>query len=157
MLKKGVLVLSVWCWLNVVPAGASLLFIAQGKHAPGLKMRFVPEEVSGIESRALAVIDGLATLLNTLIAVYCVTVFFLIRKSLLARQRWSFFVFAIGASVLQMACYLADQVFFLSRNTLVIHLSSLLLVMGFGLCAVEIFRKEPNQPPQTIRTFSPRV
>jgi hypothetical protein len=145
MLKKGALVLSAWCWLNVLPAVASLLFIAQGKHAPGLKMLFTSEEVSGIENRALAMVDGLAVLLNTLIAVYCVSCFFVVRMAILKCQRWAFFVFVIGALILQAVCYLSDRSFFLGKNTLVIHLSSLLLLIGFGLCGIEIFKKKPNQ------------
>jgi len=141
--------LSAWCWLNVLPAVVSLLFIAQGKHAPGLKMRFAPAEIPGIESRALATVDGLATLLNTLIVVYCITCFFVVRRSLLQRERWSFFAFAIGALVMQSASYLSDSSFFLSKNSLVIHASCLLLVTGFGLCALEIFRNEPTCDPET--------
>jgi hypothetical protein len=109
-------------------------------------MRFASNEISGVESRALAMIDGLATLLNTLIAVYCLTCFFVVRRSLLKRQRWAFFVFAIGALILQAACYLSDRIFFLGKNTLVIHISSLLLLTGFGLCAAEIWEKEASAP-----------
>ena len=144
MLRKGALVLSIWCWLNVVPAGASLLLIIAGKHAPGLTMQFTAGEIPGIESRALAMVDGLATLLNALIIVYCITCFILVRQALLKRERGSFVVFALGAFVVQVVCYLADRSFFLSKNTAVLHVSSLFLVTGFGLCAREIFKKEPN-------------
>jgi uncharacterized membrane protein YjjP (DUF1212 family) len=109
-------------------------------------MRFKPAEVPGIENRALAMIDGLGMLLNTLIAVYCVTCFFVIRESLARGQRWSFFALSIGALLIQAACYLADRSFLLSKNTLLIHASSLLLVTGFLLCAKEIFRPTGSRP-----------
>lgn len=105
-------------------------------------MRFTSDEVSSIESRALAMIDGLATLLNVLIAVYCITCFVVVRSALLKRQRWAFFAFSIGALFLQAACYLADSSFFLSKNMLVLNISSLLLGTGFCLCAIDVFRKD---------------
>ncbi|HEY3755916.1 MAG TPA: hypothetical protein VGL42_07185 [Opitutaceae bacterium] len=123
----------------------SLWFIACRKHAPGLMMRFKPAEIPGIENRALAMIDGLGLLLNTLIAVYCVTCYFVIRRCLARRQRWAFFLLAIGALLIQAACYLADGNFFLNKNTLVLHASSILLATGFILCAIEIFKREPNR------------
>lgn len=143
MLKPGALILSVWCWLNVLPAVASLVSIASGKHAPGLSMRFAPEEIPAIESRALAMVDGLATLLNALIAVYCITCFVVVRKSLLKAERWSLVTFAIGALIIQVACYASDRLFFLSKNALVIHASSLVLLTGFILCVMGI-QKKPN-------------
>jgi hypothetical protein len=43
--------------------------------------------------------------------------------------------------------YVADHCYFLGVNAGLIHFSSLLLVIGFGLCAIGI-QKRPNQTLQ---------
>ena len=138
MLKSGAMILSVWCLLNILPGVGSLLFIFLGNHAPALRMLFTVEEIRTLDARALAVADGLAILLNTLIVVYCGLVFLVIRKCLLKRERWSFFALATGILILQTAGYISDR-FFLGKNFLVLNISSLVLLVGFGLCARELF------------------
>jgi len=77
MLKIGTWILSGWCVLNMLPGLGSLVFIAAGHHAPGLRMLFSPDEVRTIEARAVATVDGLAVLANALIVVYGATAFVL--------------------------------------------------------------------------------
>ena len=62
----------------------------------------MPDEVAGIEARALATVDGLAILLNTLIVVYCASLFMVVRRAL-----WTV---AGEALALQLAGYIADTV-----------------------------------------------
>jgi len=138
MLKIGAMILSGWCLLNILPGVGSLLFIWRGNHAPALRMLLTGEEIRTLDARALAAIDGLAILLNTLIVVYCGLVLLVIRKCLLKRERWSFFVLATGALILQAAGYISDRLF-TGRNFLVLNLSSLILLVGFGLCVHELF------------------
>jgi hypothetical protein len=108
MLRKGGVILSVWCWLNVLPAVASLFFIAQGRHAPALRMRFAADEIPPLDSRVLSVVDGLGTLLNTLIAIYCITCFFLVRMFIVKGHRGALWVFALGAAAIQTASYVVS-------------------------------------------------
>ena len=145
MLNKGVWVLSIWCLLNILPGLGSLLSIFLGYHAPGLRMLFEVQEISLIEARALATVDALATLLNTLIAVYCASVFVVVRKCLSKGERWSFFVLAGGVVPLQTAGYVSDLVFLGGRNLLALNISSAFLLLGYGLCATELFRKNAKE------------
>ena len=145
MLKKGAMILSVWCLLNILPGVGSLLFISFGNHAPGLRMQFTVEEIPTLDVRTLATADGLATLLNTLIAVYCASAFFIIRRCLVKGERWSFFVLALGTLSIQIAGYVSDGFFFMGKNTLVLNISSLLLLVGFGLSAAEMFKKNEER------------
>ena len=134
--------MSAWCWLNVLPGVGSLTFIAMGKRAPGLRMRFASEEIGSIESRAPSTVDGLATLLNALIAINCVTFFFVVRKSVLRKERWSLFTLGFGALILQAIACVSDHFFFLSKNTLVINVSSVLLLTGFGLSVIGLLKNK---------------
>ena len=135
----GVHVLSAWALLNILPALAALVLLALGQHAPGLRMLFAVEEIAVVEARALATVDGLAVLANTLIVVYCGTIFFLLRRCLLRGQRWSFFVLAGGLLAIQIAGYVLDHSFFRGQNLWLLNLSSLILLAGFGLCARGLF------------------
>ena len=141
MLKSGALILSIWCLLNVLPAAGSLLFIALGNHAPALRMRFQVEEIPELGARTLGIVDGLAILLNTLIAVYCASAFFVIRRCLLKGERWSLIVLASGIFILQIAAHVSDRCFFGGNNALALNISSFLLLIGFGLSAAGIFKK----------------
>ena len=132
MLRKGAWILSAWCVLCALPCMGSLVFIALGKHAPGLRMRFTVQEIPQLDARTLATVDGFATLLNSLIIIYCASIFFLIRRSLLKGERWSVFVVAVGTGLIQIICYLSDHFFFLGKNTLTLNLSSAVLLLGFG-------------------------
>src|SRR5262245_2311344 len=107
MLKHGTWILSGWCLLNLLPGLGSLLFIAAGHHAPGLRMLFSPDEVRTIPTRAVATVDGLAVLANALIVAYCATAFVLVRKCLAQGQRWAFWTLAVGTAALQVASYAA--------------------------------------------------
>jgi hypothetical protein len=132
--RIGANVLSAWCLLNVIPGLGSLIFILLGKHAPALRMLFAADEIGALDGRALAATDGIAVLLNSIIVVYSGTAFFVVRRCLLTGQRWSFIVLAAGVSVLQVAGYVSDH-FFQGKNILALNISSLILLVGFGLCA----------------------
>lgn len=43
---------------------------------------------------------------------------------------------ALGTLAIQVAAYASDTLFFEGKNLLVIHASSLLLILGFGLCGM---------------------
>jgi hypothetical protein len=141
--KIGANVLSAWCLLNVLPGLGSLVFIFLGNHAPALRMLFAANEIGSLDARALAAIDGLAVLGNTLIVVYFGTAFFVIRRCLFGGQRWSLIVLAVGVSVLQVSGYVTDG-FFHGKNMLALNTSSLILLVGFGLCAWGAFK--PARP-----------
>src|SRR5262245_9270638 len=140
MLKMGAMILSGWCLVNILPGVGSLLFIFSGNHAPALRLLFTVEEIQMLDARSLSAVDGLAILLNILIVLYCSLVFLVIRKCLLRKEGWSFFVLAGGILILQAGGYISDR-FFMGKNILVLNISSLVLLVGFGLCARELFKK----------------
>lgn len=141
MYTRGIQILSAWFILNMLPGIGSLVHLALGKHAPGLLMLFQPDEIPGIEARALATVDGLATIANTLIATYCLTGLFIVRHSLVRKELWAFNTLALGTLAIQVAAYASDTLFFEGKNLMVIHASSLLLILGFGLCGMGRSRK----------------
>src|SRR6185312_17300372 len=104
------------CVLNGLPGVGSLLYLVTGRHAPGLMMRFTAAEIPGIEARALATIDGLAVIANTLIAVYCATALLIVRSALARGERWALWALAGGAFALQLASYAVDALYFENKN-----------------------------------------
>src|SRR5689334_7836302 len=97
MARLGAHVLSFWFLVSSLPGLGSLAWILLGKHAPALRMLFESQAIEGLDARALAAIDGVALLANTLIVVYCASSLFIIRRCLLRRDRGSFLVLAGGA------------------------------------------------------------
>ena len=144
MLNRGSQILAAWCLVNCLPGIASLIFILTGRHAPGLRMRFSAADVTGIEPSALATVDGLAVIANTLIAVYCVSAFFIVWNALRKGQQWALWVLMAGTASVQVAGYAADMAYFFGQNLLVLNISSLWLVVGFSFCVRDL-KKRPVQ------------
>lgn len=138
MLKNGTIVLSVWCFLNALPGCFSLVILALGKHAPGLRMLFTEDEITRIEPKALATIDGLALIANTLISVVCLLILCIALKCLRAGQRWALHVLLAACASLQIASYLSDALYFRGQNLLAVNVSSAVLLVAFCLCAAGI-------------------
>ncbi len=140
MLKKGSWILQAWCVINAIPGLACLVFIALGHHAPGARMLFTPDEIPGIEARALATIDGLAVLGNALIVGVCGLSLMLIRRALAKKERWAFNTLLLSLLFIQAMGYWSDAHFGF-KNLIALNVSSAWLALGLGMCAREVFRK----------------
>jgi len=154
--RHGVLVLSAWCLLNMVTGVGSLVFIFLGRHAPALQYLFTAEQVAAMAPGILAATDGVATLANTLIVVYCATALALVRRSLPKEEPWALVVLALGLLVVQVAGYVTDHAFFLGKNLLALHGSSLVILVGLGLCARGVFLRRRIPTSQAQRNETPR-
>lgn len=143
---KGKIILSVWFFINILPAIGSLLFISFGKHAPALQTLFTQEEIQTLDLRLLATIDGLAILLNTLIVLYCSLALFVLIKHSLKAPKWTFVFLATGSLLLQTAGYTFDH-FLEGKNFLILNISTFILLIGFSFWSHDLFiqsRKQAN-------------
>jgi hypothetical protein len=117
----------------MLPALASLVNIAMGRHAPAMIMHFMPGEALLLDPRAVSTIDGLGTVLNGLILTYCLLAYHVVQKCIASRQTWALRIFIMGIMILQISGYASDQ-FFDGKNMLFLHFSSLILIVGLGFC-----------------------
>jgi|GEM_PF-2815740 len=130
----GITILSIWCVLNLLPGLGSVAFIALGHHAPALRYLIPVGEIATLDPRALAAIDGIALIANTLIAVHCALALMVVRRALARGERWALVVLVAGFATLQLASYLSDRVYFGGKNAIAVHASSVILVLGLGMC-----------------------
>ena len=137
-INKGTLVLQVWCVANIFPAVFSLFYIAVGKHAPALQMTHSDQEIVNLSAKVLATIDGLGVMVNTLILVYCISSFFIIFQIKQTKKASYLAIFVVSVSLVQIAGYVSDWLFYEGQNVYLLHLSSLILLVGIMLC---IFNK----------------
>ena len=100
MLKKGSTVLSIWCVINFLLAFIILIYvIILKKNSPILQVASFSEiEITSLSAKTIAALNALTILYNSCSVVVSVMVWLLIRKSLIAGQKWAFWVllFVIG-------------------------------------------------------------
>ena len=138
LINKGILILQVWCIVNMFPAVFSLFYIAAGKHAPALQMTHSNQEIGNLSAKVLATIDGLGIMANALIIAYCASSFFIVSWIRQTKKASYLAVFAASVLLVQIAGYVSDWLFYEGQNLYLLHLSSLILLAGIMLC---IFNK----------------
>ena len=136
LFNRGIQVLTLWCILNALPGIGSLVYLALGKHAPGLRMLHTDTEIPLIEPRTLATVDGLAVIANTLIAVYCLTALMIVRKALARHDHWALPTLWFGHIGVQLAAIVSDFTYFGGKNVLPILVSSGLGFGGLVMCTI---------------------
>jgi hypothetical protein len=107
MLRLGCIVLSVWTGFQLLLAlGIVIAMTVLGHHAPALTILFLPNEP--IETRALATIDSLAILGNSLIVAYCAAILVMTWAGVRRGVRWAFFAVAGSLLFVQFAGFTSD-------------------------------------------------
>ena len=100
MLKAGSRLLSIWCVINFILAFIILIYvIILKKDLPILQVASFSEiEITSLSAKTIAALNALTILYNSCSVVVSVMVWLLIRKSLIAGQKWAFWVllFVIG-------------------------------------------------------------
>jgi hypothetical protein len=98
-------------------------------------------ELGSLDRRILQTTDGVAIIANALIVSYCLISFFVVRKNLLKKEKWAFWVLTAGIFIIQAASYWSDRQF-LNKNFWIVNVSSAILLSGLGLCYLGIFHRE---------------
>jgi hypothetical protein len=100
MLKRGSIVLSIWCGINFVLAFIILCYVIVLKQdSPILQVAsFSEAEIAGLSARTIAALNAFTILYNSCSLADSVLTWPLIRKNLLAGQKSAFWrlVFVIG-------------------------------------------------------------
>ena len=100
MLKAGSRLLSIWCVINFLLAFIILIYvIIFNTNSPILQVASFSEiEIASLSAKTIAALNALTILYNSCSVVVSVLVWLLIRKSLIAGQKWAFWVllFVIG-------------------------------------------------------------
>jgi hypothetical protein len=142
MLKAGSIVLSIWSGINFLISTAILTMVVVFKaNSPLLDLVFEKSEVTGLSANVIASLNTLTILYNTCSVVLSVMVWFLIRKSLIAGQKWAFWALLFGIGFVEAMAFVASAPIGNARWQLYVVLS-VLYVVGTGLAGYSIFKRK---------------
>ena len=149
MLKRGSIVLSIWSGINFLLAAAILSSVVIfNANSPLLVMVFEKSEIASLDAKVIASLNALTILYNSCSVVLSVLVWLLIRKSLIAGQKWAFWVLLFVIGFVEVMAYIASAPIGNARWQVNV-VQSFLYVVGIGLSSYPIFKRETHIIKQT--------
>lgn len=141
MLKKGSMVLSIWCGINFMLAFIILCYvIVLGKDSPILQVAgFSEADIAGLSTRTIAALNCFTILYNSCSLMISVLTWPLIRKNLVAGEKWAFWLLVGVIGFIEAMAFLASSYIGNGRWQVNVLLSILYLV-GIGLSGCPIIR-----------------
>ena len=142
MLRRGSTVLSIWSGINFFLASLILASVVIfGANSPLLGMVFEKAEIVSLDVRVIASLNTLTILYNSCSMVVSVLVWLLIRKSLIAGQKWAFWVLLCVIGFVEVMAFIASSGVGNARWQ-VNAVQSALYVVGIGLSGYALFRSK---------------
>ena len=141
MLKKGSIVLSIWCIINFILAFIILTFvIVLKKNSPILQVAsFSEAEIISLSAKVIASLNALTILYNSCSVVVSVLVWSLIRKNLIAGQKWAFWVLLFVIGFVEVMAFIASAPIGNARWPVNV-VQSVLYIVGIGLSGWSLFK-----------------
>ncbi len=142
MLKAGSRFLSIWSGINFLLAAlilTSVVFL--NGNSPILALVFEQSEIASLDAKVIASLNALTILYNSCSVVLSVLVWLLIRKSLIAGQKWAFWVLLFVIGFVEVMAFIASAPIGNARWPVNVVLSAL-YVVGIGLSGYSLFNGE---------------
>ena len=141
MLKKGSIVLSIWCVINFILAFIILCYVIVLKEdSPILQVAaFSEAEIASLSAKTIAALNCFTILYNSCSLVLSVLAWPLIRKNLVAGQKSAFWMLVFVIGFVEVMAFLASSYIGHGRWQVNV-LQSILYVVGIGLCAYPILK-----------------
>lgn len=141
MLKKGSLVLTIWCVINFVLALTILFFVIVLKqNSPILQVAsFSKAEIASLSAKTLAALNCFTILYNSCSLAVSVLTWRLIRKNLVAGEKWAFWQLVGVIGFVEAMAFLASSYIGNGRWQVNVFQSVLYLV-GIGLSGYPIIK-----------------
>lgn len=146
MLKKGSLVLSIWCVINFILALIILCYvIILKKDSPILQVAsFSEAEIAGLGTKTIAALNCFTILYNSCSLVISVLTWPLIRKNLVAGENSAFWTLVFVIGFIEVMAFLASSYIGHGRWQ-VNFVQSVLYLAGIGLSGFAIFKGAKNE------------
>ncbi len=143
MLKKGSLVLSIWCGINFVLAFIILCYVIIFKqNSPILQVAsFSEAEIAGLGAKTIAALNCFTILYNSCSLMVSVLTWPLIRKSLVAGERSAFWTLAFVIGFIEVMAFIASSYIGHGRWQVNV-LQSVLYLVGIGMSGYSLFRNK---------------
>ena len=140
MLGRGSTILSIWSGINFLLAALILTSVVIFKaNSPILVLVFEDSEIASLDAKVIASLNALTILYNSCSVVLSVLVWLLIRKSLIAGQKWAFWVLLFGIGFVEVMAFIASAGVGNARWQVNVILSAL-YVVGIGLSGYSLFK-----------------
>src|SRR4030066_363109 len=147
MLKKGSPILSIWSGINfLLPAMILASLVIFNANSPLLVMVFEKSEIASLSARVIASLNALTILYNSCSVGLSVLVWLLIRKSLIAGQKWAFWALLFVIGFVEVMAFVASAPIGNARWQVNIILSALYIV-GIGLSGYSLFKGDKTPIP----------
>ena len=141
MLKKGSMVLSIWCIINFILAFIILSYVIVFKqNSPILQVAsFSEAEIASLGAKTIAALNCFTILYNSCSLVISVLTWPLIRKNLVAGQKWAFWVLLFVIGFVEVMAFIASAPIGNARWQVNV-VQSVLYVVGISLSGYSIFK-----------------
>jgi hypothetical protein len=141
MLKKGSIVLSIWSIINFILAFIILTFVVVlKKNSPILQVAsFSEAEIISLSAKVIASLNALT--INSCSVVVSVLVWSLIRKNLIAGQKWAFWVLLFVIGFVEVMAFIASASIGNARWPVNV-VQSVLYLIGIGLSGWSLFKRD---------------
>jgi len=146
MLKKGSMVLAIWCVINFVLAFTILCYvIVLKKDSPILQVAsFSEADIASLSAKTIAALNCFTILYNSCSLVVSVLTWPLIRKNLIAGQKSAFWMLAFVIGFVEVMAFLASSYIGHGRWQVNV-IQSVLYLTGICLSGFSIFKGEKNE------------
>jgi hypothetical protein len=141
MLKKGSLLLSIWCGINFILALIILCYVIVFKqNSPILQVAsFSETEIAGLGVKTIASLNVFTILYNSCSLMVSVLTWPLIRKNLIAGEKSAFWRLAFVIGFIELMAFLASSYIGHGRWQVNV-LQSILYIAGIGLSGYSLFK-----------------
>jgi hypothetical protein len=142
MLRRGSIVLSIWCAINFILAFVILCYVIVLKEdSPILQVAsFSETEIASLSAKTIASLNTLTILYNSCSVVVSVLVWTIIRKNLVAGQKWAFWVLLFVIGFVEVMAFIASAPIGNARWQVNV-VQSVLYVVGIGLAGFALFKR----------------
>ena len=143
MLKKGSIVLSIWCGINFILALIILCYvIVLKKDSPILQVAsFSEAEISSLSVKTIAALNCFTILCNSCSLMVSALTWPLIRKNLVAGQKSAFWTLVFVIGFIEVMAFFASSYIGHGRWQVNI-LQSVLYLVGIGLSGYSLFNRK---------------
>jgi len=143
MLKKGSLVLSIWCGINFILAFIILCYvIVFRQNSPILQVAsFSEAEIAGLSAKTIAALNCFTILYNSCALMVSILTWQLIRKNLLAGQKSAFWTLVFVIGFIEVMAFWASS--YIGHGRWQVNVvQSVLYLVGTGLSGYALFQKK---------------
>ncbi len=141
MLKAGSNILTIWSGINFLLAALILTSVVVfNADSPLLALVFEESEIASLSAKVIESLNTLTILYNSCSVVVSVLVWTIIRKNLVAGQKWAFWLLLFVIGFIEVMAFIASaQVGHARWQVNVVQ--SVLYVVGMGLSGYSIFKR----------------